>query len=443
MKKFDNKTQDKRQNKRQDKKRNESQYKTENRMFIIICLLMVKSVVSVSWADDRNVAPAAKNAPMAISNQAPAKPIVQKDGLGMATHDDIPIFPSAESQNASEKKLYKYTIVKVGKASKDGRRLSIDSEFGSGWVPIGDIDLAFDRKSTKDKMDNNLGMAWFFERFNQGTNFETMSFEAESFSIEEVRSFLSQVTGKGEKNPDSANAAQSVLASTILKNMSKDKSKWGPQEKYFASVIDDRKFWLNVNSTLRGFWEAMPIKYKSDPDLVAKTVSHGSYLIYDLFSSTVKNDPEIAKEVFKILPEQIKYASEKLKDDEAVVLTASIQNPLLMEHASNRLRDNPEMFKKIAPVNAMSLQYASDRLKKDPKFIIDVCSSRPWAVQYAATEIFDNEVVFTALVKKDPVVMTLASEKVALKIYDKLSVDQKQQFYQAAPASLRSRLGPP
>lgn len=439
MKKFDNKTQAKIQDKRQKERKNT----TPSKILIIISLLTMTSAVSVSWADDRKVAPAGKNTPMVISNQVPAKPAVPKDGLGMATHDDVPIYPSAESQAPNEKRLYRYSVVKVGKPSKDGSRLSIESEFGSGWVSIADIDLAFDRKSAKDKMDSDLGMAWFFERFNQGTNFETMSFETESFSTEEVRALLKQVTGKGESNPDSTNAAQSALASTILKNLSKDKSKWGPQEKYFASVIDDKNFWLNVNSTLRRFWEAMPIKYKSDSDLVAKTVSHGSYLIYDQFSGVVKNDPAIAKEVFKILPEQIKYASEKLKNDEAVVLTAAIQNPLLMEHASKRLRDNPEIFKKIAPVNAMSVQYASDRLKKDPKFIIDVCSFRPWSVQYAATEILDNEAVFTALVKKDPVVMTLASEKVALKVYPKLSTDQKQQFYHAAPASLRSRLGPP
>ena len=439
MKKFDNKT----QAKIQDKRKKERKNTTPSKILIIISLLTMTRAVSVSWADDRKVAPERKNTPMVISNQVPAKPAVPRDGLGMATHDDVPIYPSAESQAPNEKRLYRYSVVKVGKPSKDGSQLSIESEFGSGWVSIADIDLAFDRKSAKDKMDSDLGMAWFFERFNQGTNFETMSFETESFSTEEVRALLKQVTGKGESNPDSTNAAQSALASTILKNLSKDKSKWGPQEKYFASVIDDKNFWLNVNSTLRRFWEDMPIKYKSDSDLVAKTVSHGSYLIYDQFSGVVKNDPAIAKEVFKILPEQIKYTSEKLKDDEAVVLTAAIQNPLLMEHASKRLRDNPEIFKKIAPVNAMSVQYASDRLKKDPKFIIDVCSFRPWSVQYAATEILDNEAVFTALVKEDPVVMTLASEKVALKVYPKLSTDQKQQFYHAAPASLKSRLGPP
>lgn len=57
------------------------------------------------------------------------------------------------------------------------------------------------------------------------------------------------------------------------------------------------------------------------------------------------------------------YASDRLKNNESVVLKAVRQNGLTLEYASSRLKDNYYVVLEAAKENERSLMFASKRLQ--------------------------------------------------------------------------------
>jgi hypothetical protein len=367
-------------------------------------------------------------------------------GLGLVKGDNVPLYASSAAAEPGKEQVFKNMIVKILRAPPGSKRIEIESEVGKGWIDSGQVARDFDREAAKKTYETKLGMAWFFERFNEGTNYETMSFETEEFSTDEYRALIqgAQVGAEGEKEP-----AQIVIARTILEKLKKPKSDWSSRERYFAKAVDTADFWLKIQSSSREFWSALPQRHRSDREMLLKLIPNGAYLIYDQLSDKLKGDPELAKAAFKRNPEALQHASEKIRDLEEVVLLATLQNPLMIEHASKRLRDNEDLFKKIAAVNAMSIQFASERLQKKPDFISHVCAFRPWAIQYAAPEVRDNESVFLAIAPKNPMVIKLASDRLRnnleflKKMYAAAPEGYKEMFYGSFPAEMRHRIDSP
>jgi hypothetical protein len=400
----------------------------KNRTVASVCLFMLISFIGHA------VEPVKPKAP----------PVASSIQLGLTLADDIILKSGPLPTDLETGKLFKNLIVKILKISPDTKMLQVESELGKGWIEANKITRQFDRSAALRTYEVQTGMAWFFDRFNQGTNYETMSFENEEFSVDEYRSLLYEAeAGKDEEQ----RAAQIVLSRSLLSRIHAGSKT--PQDLYFAKKINDPKFWPSVHSKVRDFWSVMPLKFRSDREMILKIIPHGAYLIYDLLSATLKDDLEIAKITFAENPESFQYASDRLKDNEEVTLVAALANPLAVEHASSRLKDKEEIFKKIAPINAMSLQFASERLKKIPEFVTFICSYRPWALQYAAAEVLDNSSVFLSLAPKNPMVISLASARLKAdapflqKMYNAASDEYKQPFYDSFPVSIRHQINPP
>jgi hypothetical protein len=366
--------------------------------------------------------------------------------VGLILNDDVPVHSAAGLTDSKGGMLFKNSVVKIKGTSPDKRRVQIESEFGTGWVDATSISRDFDRTALLKTYETSLGMGWFFTRFNMGTNYETMSFEGESFSTEEYRSLFAAAQSK---NRDESHPAQIVVSRTVVSRLASRKEAAEPRDRYLAKQLQSETFWTNANSSFRDFWAAMPRQLMDNKNIVLNAIPRGAHLVYDQFSIKLRDDNDVAKAVFAQSPESIQYASTRIKDNEEIVLIAALANPMVIEHASDRLKDNEEIFKKISAGNAMALQFASDRLKNKPDFVLHICAYRPWAIQYASESVRDTASVFLGLASKNPMIIKLASDRLKndvafLKEMYRASPETYQSdFYDAAPAKVRHLIDPP
>ena len=371
--------------------------------------------------------------------------------LGMAIQDDISVQMQPLLESAETGKIYRHTIVKILRTSPDGKMHEIESEYTKGWVDTKLINLNFDRKLALKTYETTTDMSWFFDRFNQGTNYESNNFESERFTVEEYRSLIkASIEGKIRQQEgyydehNEKEISQIVLARTLFADL---KIRTQTSEvAYFTNFYRSKSYWEKIHSVRREFWEKVPSDFLNDAKFVETIVTNGAYVIYDHLPEKFRDSDTIAKLTFGQNPEAYSVASTRIKDNEELTLIAVLQNPLMVENASTRLRDNEDLFLRIAPVNAMSLQHASDRLKNKPDFVARVCEFRPWALQYSSDKVRDNSTVLISIAKQTPMVIKLASERIKndtdtlRKMYEASPEHYKKMFYDSLSSSLRYQI---
>jgi hypothetical protein len=361
--------------------------------------------------------------------------------LGLATGDELPLYKDPEGTQPTGDLLFQGAVVKIVGQSPDGKMLRIESELGKGWIPAQAVREDFDRRATLAAYESNKGMAWFFERFNQGTGYETMSFENQAFSPDELRALIGSARGANDHERE---IAQVVLVRALLRGDAKD-----PKVRHFSKALKEREFWATITSRSRDFWAGMPDALRADRKLVLDRVPHGAWLIYDLLPKKLRDDAELAKATFEVNPESLQFASARLRDDEAVVGIAALQNPMVLQHASARLLDDEPFLRRVAQGNPMALQFMSGRLRKNAAFVLFLCGFRPWALQYASPELLDDAVVFESLAARNPMVIRLASQRLQAhvpllkKMYSVAPDTYKKPFYDAFPAPVRHQIDSP
>jgi len=351
----------------------------------------------------------------------------QSSKLALVLADNSAMYSDLSSTAQKTGKLFKDLVVKVKETSPDGKFYLIESELGTGWITANNVSLDFDRKAALDPFKANADLSWFYDRFNQGTGYETMDFKDEEFSADEYRSLLA--VAQFDTVAENKNVAQAALASTL------STAPETPLAKFILKKIKTKEFWYNIKSGSRAFWLLLPPDLRADKDFLMTVIPNGASIIYEDLAKKIHEDKDIARVTFPLAPEALKFSSAAVQDDETLVLLAATQNPLVIEFASARLKDKEDVFKKTAAVNAMSVQFASPRLKKNIQFMTYVCLFRPWAIQYADPTVLDSEIPFVKLAEKNPMVVSLASSRLRSnipflkKIYQVADTRYKDAFY--------------
>ncbi|WP_257287351.1 DUF4116 domain-containing protein, partial [Endozoicomonas sp. SESOKO2] len=86
-------------------------------------------------------------------------------------------------------------------------------------------------------------------------------------------------------------------------------------------------------------------------------------------SQRVRNDQELVLEVIAVKPLHLKYVSEELKCDKGVVMAAVTQDGYCLSYASQQLQDDDEVVMAAMAEYPRALQYASERIRSDKSII--------------------------------------------------------------------------
>jgi len=89
--------------------------------------------------------------------------------------------------------------------------------------------------------------------------------------------------------------------------------------------------------------------------------------------------------------ENLKYISEKLRDDKEVVLEAVRNNGMALRYASLRLRDDEEVVLAAVTKNGEALEYASERQRGNLRVAIAAVGQNGRAMRFAAQELWGNK----------------------------------------------------
>lgn len=92
--------------------------------------------------------------------------------------------------------------------------------------------------------------------------------------------------------------------------------------------------------------------------------------IYDVHSH-LQYKPAVlkARSIYLLHPgKDLKYTSEKLRNDKDIVLEAVKQDETVLQFASKKLRNNEAVVFEVIRQNRQSLEYASKSLKNDKEF---------------------------------------------------------------------------
>lgn len=92
--------------------------------------------------------------------------------------------------------------------------------------------------------------------------------------------------------------------------------------------------------------------------------------IYDAHSH-LQYKPAVlkARSIYLLHPgKDLKYTSEKLRNDKDIVLKAVKQDGTVLQFASKKLRNNETVVFEVIRQNRQSLEYASKSLKNDKEF---------------------------------------------------------------------------
>jgi hypothetical protein len=83
-----------------------------------------------------------------------------------------------------------------------------------------------------------------------------------------------------------------------------------------------------------------------------------------------------------------RFASERLRDDPAIVVAATQDNPYYLSYASERLRDDTEFMAAVVKRDGSMLQYASERLRDDTEFMtVALHQHRGSAISFASKRL--------------------------------------------------------
>jgi hypothetical protein len=85
----------------------------------------------------------------------------------------------------------------------------------------------------------------------------------------------------------------------------------------------------------------------------------------------------------------LKYASDRLKDDESIVMVAVQNRGYALIYASDRLKDNEAVVLSAVKRNGAALKYASDRLRSDIPFCISIAKISKESIVYFEGEAKD------------------------------------------------------
>lgn len=126
------------------------------------------------------------------------------------------------------------------------------------------------------------------------------------------------------------------------------------------ALLDDKTFGLMAARLNWGVISLLSSRLQKDPDIVFVGLSTAPHSVYEtIIPDELKDDKSFVLSVVSALRGGLECASERLRDDDDVVLAAVLSSP------------------------HNALQNASQRLKSDKRFVLTACRLNPSAIHYA------------------------------------------------------------
>jgi hypothetical protein len=119
----------------------------------------------------------------------------------------------------------------------------------------------------------------------------------------------------------------------------------------------------------------------------------------------------------------LKYASEKMKNDEDVVLEAMKPSefdflyycygyqPLPFQFASYNIRNNKNIVIKLLKENGLVLEWVSDRLKDDEEVVLEAIKQNCLAIKFASYSVRNNKKIAMIAIKKNGINLSHLSDE--------------------------------
>lgn len=125
------------------------------------------------------------------------------------------------------------------------------------------------------------------------------------------------------------------------------------------------------------------------------------------------NNKEIMLEAVKdnIFDNALRYASDKIKDDEDVVLQSIINKGYGFSHASERLKDDRNFVLNCVIKNGFVLLHVSNRLKDDKEIVLNAIENYACALSFASNRLKDDEDVVLKAIEKDGLALEFVSNR--------------------------------
>jgi hypothetical protein len=141
-------------------------------------------------------------------------------------------------------------------------------------------------------------------------------------------------------------------------------AQWIPSVQSLPSeYLNDRAFILAVIDKHPDLFKAIQADFGNDRDIVMKAVSaQGS------------ND-------------NLKFASDALKDDKSIILAAMKNKGIILQYASARLKNDPEIIKAALAQNGWALQYLNDAARDNQEYVQMAIANHPDALSFASPRL--------------------------------------------------------
>lgn len=267
--------------------------------------------------------------------------VAEDSKVALVTGDEIRLRSEPSKKGKYQGILYKNQVVTILERTEKKEKVEDKEDYWykvkyakqEGWCFGQFLTLDFDRAKQMDTYATTKDFGWFFERYGEGTAYESADMQAATFTPEEYRSMIR------EANEEHGYIAAEILGRTLFAQLRKNPS--DPKLAYFKELLDSEAYWLKVrNNALISF---LPESLAKDKDFIKKAIL---------------NQPSTAAAYLRVGPATVQ------DDAELVLKTVDANSHWSLQNASKRLLDNEEFMLKALRINKRAISFASERLKK-------------------------------------------------------------------------------
>ncbi|AKF40961.1 hypothetical protein AAW50_00680 [Mycoplasmopsis canis] len=202
------------------------------------------------------------------------------------------------------------------------------------------------------------------------------------------------------------------------------------------SLYKDRNFVMNLMKFKRQFLSELPYNLRNDKEIVLEAIKHSpdafkyasnelkndknlvleaikkwtNIGLFQYASDELKNDKKFVLEILKISFNEFLFVSNKLREDEEVILEGSIYSPNLKWVNSQKLMNKDFAFK-IVKKNPDAIQYLPPEIKNDYEFLLKAAEINGLIVKNLPYKYRTNPKIISIAVKQNPKAIMFANSK--------------------------------
>lgn len=149
-------------------------------------------------------------------------------------------------------------------------------------------------------------------------------------------------------------------------------------------------------------------KLLDDEDIILEWIKNNGYN-FKYASNRIKNDKNIVLKAIKLNWYVLECITESYKNDKELVLEAIKSKSNIFRHASKKLKDEKNITLKAIKYNSGAFEYISDRLKDDEDIVLSVLKSNINYFRFISERLRDNDKIVFDIVKKEASFLEYAS----------------------------------